>query len=543
MSRTTLLTCLAICSSLNAAEPPAIERLFPPGGQRGSTFEVKLIGKAGDGDMKVLSEADSITFALGEKRDTATVTIAPAARAGVHWLRFYNMHGATELKPFAVGLIPEISEAEPNAKIAEAQAVTLPSVTINGVLDQSRDVDTFAVELTQGQTLVAAMQAHQLLGSPMDAVLQITNEKGTVLAQDDDDTGFDPRLAFTAPADGKWFVRTFAFPAAPNSTIAFASGKDYVYRLTLGTDPFVEHTSPVIKFVGDAETKFTLHGWNLSETTASLPGNSTTLDTGVALPFPVEVSDIPVVEESQLDAERLLALPVAVSGHITTEDADSFILNAVKSQKISLAARAQAYGSMLDPVLAIYDKDGKQLKESDDVSRENPDADMQLTIPADGQYRITVRDRFQSSSDRHFYVLSCEETRPSFHVSVKSTAFTVPADKPLEIPVTIERLNGFSEAVEFHIEGLPDGITAECPRSEKDGDSSKAITLKLTGSVKESFQGAVKITAESVDSKEQSAVVFTTSDRKLISELWMTAVAPEPPATEPAAAEESPSAP
>ena len=39
-----------LCGSILAAgEPPAIDRLFPPGGQRGTSFEVKLTGKAGDG--------------------------------------------------------------------------------------------------------------------------------------------------------------------------------------------------------------------------------------------------------------------------------------------------------------------------------------------------------------------------------------------------------------------------------------------------------------------------------------------------------------
>lgn len=237
---------LLVLSSCLAGEPPAISRVIPSGGQRGTTAECKLVGKPGDGDLRVISENDSITVTLNEKRDTASVTISETARPGVHWLRFCNADGATELKPFIVGMIPEISESEPNAKTAEANAVSSPSVTVNGVLEKSGDVDTFVVTLNKDQTLVAAMEANAVLGSPMDGVLQIVNAYGTIVAQNDDDISFDPRVTFTAPDDGIWFVRTFAFPAAPNSTIGFAGGADYVYRLTLTTAPVIEHTEPAV---------------------------------------------------------------------------------------------------------------------------------------------------------------------------------------------------------------------------------------------------------------------------------------------------------
>ena len=524
-------------SVLVAGEPPAIDRLFPPGGQRGTSLEVKLTGKAGDGEVKLHSEADSITWALGEKRDTATMTIAPTARGGVHWLRYSNPSGATELKPFVVGLIPEVTETEPNNRIAEAQQAALPAVTINAVFEKARDVDTFAVPLTKGQTLVAAFLGNDILNSPMDAVLQISNARGNVVDQNNDDTSLDPRLTFTAPSDGTWYVRAFAFPSAPNSTIAFAGGADYVYRLTLTTQPVVEHTTPVVKPPGDGEVTLNVHGWNLAASTTALPAGSSTLDAGLALPFTVPASDLPVVVESQLPAERILTLPVAVSGLIAPEGTDAYLINATKSQQLSFSVQARRYGSQLDPVLSIQDKDGKPLAEADDINGENPDAELSFTIPVDGQYRIVVSDRYQHVSEQFFYVLRCEETKSSFDVEVKTTAFTVPTDKPLEIPLTISRRNGFAEAIDFKIEGLPEGLTAECPRSEKDGDSSKAVTIKISGTAKASFSGPIKIIAESVDTKLQKPASLSLADRTIVSQLWLTAVTPEAPATpaEPAA--------
>ena len=506
-----------------ADEPPAIERLVPTGGQRGTSVDVKFIGKAGDSQLKVLTATDTLSFAIAENKESAVVMISAEARPGIHWLRFCNEFGATELKPFVIGLIPESMETEPNARIAEAQTVVLPSVTINGVLDKAGDVDTFAVTLSKGQTLVATMLAHRGLGSPMDGVLQIMNDKGTVVAQNDDDSGPDPLIAFQVPADGICYIRTFAFPATPNSTIGFAGGADYLYRLTLTTEPVIEHSSPLVRYEHDADTALVLHGWNLAGTTVSVPIGQSVLADGFALPHLLRYADIPSVTEEQLSEDRVLRFPVVMTGHIMAAgEKDQLIFHAVKDQKLSFSVGAVSRGSMLDPVLAVHDNDGNLIKENDDISNENRDAELHLTIPADGALRVTVRDRFAHFGDRWFYLLRCEETRASFSASLKSTSFALTSAKPLEIPLAIDRRHGFAEDIEFQLEGLPEGVTVECPRSEKDGESSKAVILKLTVSEPVASQGSIRITAESVDSKLQQPVTFETADGAVMLDVWLT---------------------
>jgi hypothetical protein len=513
---------IAFAIQCRAGDLPKIDRLIPAGGQRGTTLDVKLVGKPGDVDLRVISD-DSIEFTLNEKKDSASVVIGEATRPGVHWLRFYNAEGATELKPFVVGMVPEVTETEPNARIAEANLVELPSATVNGVLEKAGDVDSFAVNLIKGQTLVCAMQANAVIGSPMDGVLQIVDGRGTVVAQNDDDLGFDPRVTFVAPDDGTWFVRTFAFPATPNSTISFAGGADYVYRLTLTTVAVVEHTQPAVRFDQDSETSLAIFGWNIETPTVSLNRDQSQLTEPFALAYPVGSSDVPSISESQVAADRTLTLPVAVTGCVTSGQDVSFLFNASKDQKLSLSVFAQRIGSLLDPVLIVEDSNGKVIKESDDINGGNHDAELHLTMPADGQYRVLIRDRFRHSGDRCFYMLRCAETRPAFSASVTSTAGTINPDKPLEIPVTFDRQHGFAEPVDLRVEGLPEGVVLECPRSEKDGETSKAVTLKLSGSTTEPFQGPIRIVAESVESKRSQPVAFTAADNALITEYWLTA--------------------
>lgn len=513
---------IAFLNPCQAGDPPAIERVIPPGGQRGTTVDVRLVGKPGDGDLRVISDDDSIVFTPNEMKDAASVAIGESTRPGVHWLRFCNADGATELKPFIVGMIPEMTESEPNAKISEANSVELPSVTVNGVLAKSGEVDTFAVTLSKGQTMICAMQANSVIGSPMDAVLQIVDARGTVVAQNDDDLSFDPRVTYTAPDDGKWFVRTFAFPAAPNSTIGFAGGADFVYRLTLTTAAVVEHTEPAMWFDPDNETSLAVFGWNIETPTVVLNRDQPTLTGPYALPYPVPRSDVQSIVESQLAADRVLAFPVAVTGHVTSTDDVVFLFNSNKSQKLSLSVQAQRIGSMLDPVLIVEDSQGKVLKEHDDISGDNHDAELHLTMPADGQYRAIIRDRFRNSGDRFFYVLRCAETRATFAAAIAATAGTLKADKPLEIPITFERKHGFAESVDVRVEGLPEGVVFECPRSEKDGATAKSVTLKISGLATDAFQGPIRIVAESTESKLIQSVTFTTADETQVAEYWLT---------------------
>ena len=61
-------------------------------------------------------------------------------------------------------------------------------------------------------------------------MLQILGPNGFVLEQNEDDQGFDPQLAFTAPADGIYVLRTWAFPMTPDRSIRLFGSPACVYR-------------------------------------------------------------------------------------------------------------------------------------------------------------------------------------------------------------------------------------------------------------------------------------------------------------------------
>src|SRR5207247_2637205 len=182
------------------------------------------------------------------------------------------------LKPFIVGTLPEIVESEPNDAPDKPQVVE-PRILVNGKLGKTGDVDGYGVQLKRGDTLVASLQANAVLGSPMDAVMQIcelvdrtsaspSGVEAFIVAQNHDAIGLDPQVAFTAPRDGAYLVRLFAFPATPDAAVRFAGGDDHIYRLTLTTGPFLDHALPLA--VPKEESQVELTGWNLKSHSATI---------------------------------------------------------------------------------------------------------------------------------------------------------------------------------------------------------------------------------------------------------------------------------
>jgi len=504
-----------------AADPPVLERLVPAGGQRGTTVTAKVVGKPGEGNVRLQSGSSGLAFRLSEKRDTVEIDISAEAEPGVHLLRLCNDAGASELRPFLVGILPEQQEAEPNGRLSEALAVANSAGTVNGVLEKAGDVDSWSVSLEAGQTLVASLTASRILGAPMDGVLQVVDGRGTVVAQNDDDCSMDPLVTYTAPVAGTWYVRVFAFPAAPNSTIGFAGGADYVYRLTLGALSFVHHAMPLVRQRGGGELRLQLHGWNLAVQEAVLGAGQNVLTGQFAQPWRVYETSEPVQLEEQLPERVLKSLPAAVCGCLEQPGADVFRLELKKGQRVSFTAEVRRFGSLLDPVLSVRDAAGKVLKEADDVDGGNPDASLDFTAPADGQFEVRIQDRFLGHGDRWHYVFRCRETVPECRLTVQGTAWTLLADKPLEIPVAVERRNGFADVLTLQVSGLPEGVTAEPVTSAKDGDSSKSVTLKLAGKLPAVWSGEIRVTARTEDGRE-FPVIWPATDGTEVSSFWLT---------------------
>ena len=490
-SRRLALLLTGLLPSVVVAAPPAITGITPAGVQAGKSVTVSLKGAAGDPAPQVWCSRPGITLAPIEKSKDWTLTAAADCPPGIAWLRFSNDEGASDLRPVFIGTLPEIAEAEPNNTNAQAQKVEMLPVVVNGVLHKGGEVDALAVTLEAGQTLTASIEAHRGLGSPMDGVLQVATPDGFVLLQNDDDRGNDPQLTFTAARPGPYLVRVFAFPADPNSTINYAGGEGYIYRLLLTTGPVIDHTAP-LAVASPTPAPLAPVGTGIARDAA--PIVPTLIDETAILPaadpstllahrLPLVSHATPVeAAPAEPNALQLLTLPMSLTGHVGAPgEVDRYRFAGKKGESLRLAVEARRFDSPLDPVLRLFGPDGKLVKEQDDEGRKSYDIDFNQSLPADGEYRLEVTDRFRHGGPRFAYLLTAEATAPDFELTVEANRWTLKAGTSLEIPVTIGRRGGFKEEIVLEVEGLPADaeVTVAETKSLAMGDSAKSVKLKI----------------------------------------------------------------
>ena len=193
--------------------------VYPAGGKAGSTVKVKFIEKGGDTyeeEVKVPNQVDEDYMLLPKSHES------PPSGNPFHIVNFDN-----------------VMEVEPNDTQATATVSAGDPIALNGVIDKPGDVDFFKVPLKKGMKLQVQAFA-QALGSPLDSVVNLYNEKGSSISGNDDGGGrrrLDSKFNVTIPADGNYFVRV--------TDHLERGGPAYVYRIELtATEPSVKFSSP-----------------------------------------------------------------------------------------------------------------------------------------------------------------------------------------------------------------------------------------------------------------------------------------------------------
>lgn len=471
-----------------AAAPPEGTRLFPPGAQRGATVTVKVTGSFPTWPVEVWTERPGTSWAAQGDAGSFAVTIAPEAALGVHLVRFTSPEGATAVRRFVVGHLPEIEETEPNDKPAAATAVDAPSVVANGVLGKGGDVDLYRVQLAAGETLVAQADAHRLLRSPADLTLEVADARRSLVARNLDAAGLDPRVVFTAPRAGEYVVRVSGFPETPDSTIGLAGGEAFVYRLTLSRQGFVVATLPAALSRGGDATVSTL-GWRIRPDAAATVVPAAAIDEaasratrsitvavdGVGGAVSLPVVEMPVFTAPQAEGTSV-APPVLFSGTLTAaKQRVRHRFTATKDTTYSVLVEGIAIGTAVDPVLAIEDGDGRRLAFTDD-----PAGTLSWKAPADGIATAVVSDRRGAFGPAHGYRLSIRPDEPRVKLAADVDRLSGEPGKPIDLAVTIDREHGFNEPLDLGLVDPPTGVTAAPMQSAAEGDTAKKVTLSIT---------------------------------------------------------------
>jgi hypothetical protein len=503
----------ATLSGAARSQELSVDRLFPPAVTVGQETTIKLEGKLPAWPVKVHCDRADVQLQPAEESGGLTVTVPAEATAGIAWLRFYDDNSASALVPLLVESVAVTAETEPNNEVAQATRADLPAVIV-GRLEKSNDVDCIAVSVSAGQTLVADVLAHRLLGSPMDAVLQLVDLSGNVLAQADDSRGIDPQLVYHCEHDAELALRLFAFPETANSTIGFAGAASFVYRIQVTTGPLVDHSLPLLA-PADAQVDAQVFGWNLPEDAVPVVAAATEVSPPVvtltgALGWHARASsDMPaapaMVRAAAGEVTPVMQLPAIVSGHIAHPREITRLQVAVEAgAKYRVAVHSQASGLKLDSVITVIDpENGKQLGRNDDASRNDRDAAIEFTAPGDKPVEIQISDLVGGAGLSHAYSALISKVTPAVTLSA-GDRHRLSAGNTLEVAVQIQRQHGFDQPLQIVAIDLPEGVSCEPALSEPKGDSAKEVKLKLSADAAARHQGPIRIIARAPASGDES---------------------------------------
>lgn len=535
-ARSWLIACsfvaLVLLPSAVFAAAPEASSLFPAGGQVGQEVTVTIGGNVKPWPVTVWSDDPKLVVAADKKEGTVTIKIGAEVEPGVHWLRFSNADGTSPPRAFVVGTVAEVAEKEPNNDLAASQSLASLPTTVNGKLGAAGDIDTFVVELKQGQTLVADVEADRPLGSPVDMIMQLADPTGFVLAQNNDDVGLDPRITFTAARTGPHHVRVYGYSSTPSSSIGFGGGENFIYRLTVTTGPLVDFVFPMAIERG-ANRSGLLCGPNITDAIRSVKWLTISKEMLLRTSHKqapgaaeVRVVDRPTgveQEPNNLNKPQAVTLPVVLSGRCDQPgDVDAFVFEAKKNQRFVAKVESRTLGFPTDPVLMLYDDQGMLIQTLDDTAQ-NRDCELAVAIRADGKYRLVMRDLYRAGSSRHAYLLSLSIDEPDYSLTLGATEYTLASGKTVEIPVTVDRRAGFAEEIELSVRGLPEGVKVEANTSAAKGDTAKTVKLKLSGATKP-FSGPVEIVGRSSGDKklERGASLMLANRIAAWSQVWLT---------------------
>jgi hypothetical protein len=325
--------------------------------------------------------------------------------------------------------------------------------------------------------------------------------------------------------------------------------------MTISTGPFAKNTFPLGVQRG-RKSPVHLAGWGFEKQQAAqaaivnttTPGKTAWVRAkGLAAPVPVLIGRLPGHRETEpnnfAESALTLAWPSAIHGHISeADDEDRFGIEVKKGDKLRLLLRATEFDSALDPVLCIEDSKGKQLARDDD-SGVRQDAKLNWTAPADGTYFLAVSDLIRSGSREHFYRLEVDRVTPSLNATFTPDRLVVEAGKSAEATVTIGFADGYKGAPAVVVRGLPAGVSAQIPATEKGGavkvtfvaaESAKPANVPVTLLVVEPGTATIRKATAPIGMEKAGGERLINS----VDHLWLT-IKPKPePKPEPKKKEE-----
>jgi Bacterial pre-peptidase C-terminal domain len=470
---------------LTYAAAPVITELQPRGAERGHAFTLTVTGRDLPSDAKIFSTLPA-SFTL-VKSDTPAMPgrsieflVEPKSdiSPGVYPVRIESPKGISNVLLFTIGTYPEVTEEESrpyarpnlNDSIETAEAIQSSPVTVNGTL-RGAERDVFRVYGNAGERRVFEVEARRC-GSAIDPVLRILDGNGKQLAISDDapGAGLDPRIDFTFPREGNYYVEVH--------DARFSKQTQNFYRLKMGSYAYADGVFPLGGKRGEA-TEVTFFGTNLKtpvKTTVDLRNiaaekrlTTVALPDSPVLPVNFAVSDLP---ELIGPIDGPLSVPSVMNARLSKPgQIDRYKIQVEPEETLLFELQARELGtSLLEGIITVYDGSGKKLDSAGDKplpedvfavqgsSRTSSDPFLNLKVPKDvHEITVTVEDLAERGGPLYGYRLSTRRDAEDFKLALAEPYINIPAGGTAILNVVADR-RGYDGPIQLTIPDLPQGI-------------------------------------------------------------------------------------
>jgi hypothetical protein len=520
------------------AELPLVrlDRITPLGGKAGTEVVLEIAGR--DLDDATALHFDYAGFKATFLKDRQfKVAIAADVPPGTYEVRVVGRFGISGARLFAVqNLLTEVAEKEPNDEASTAQVVPM-NCAINANSDNNGD-DFYRFTAKKGERVTIDCQAYRL-DSQMTPMLQLSTASGKDLMQSKPYYHrTDPFLDFVAPSDGDYIVRVY--------DMTFRGGLPY--RLVISNLPHIEQVFPMAIVPGE-KNALTVFGRNLPGgrpspwKTHDDPLEQLTLNPAVYAPrladtfafanhmpspslnargiqvWPIKnalnpitlaFAEAPITLDKEpndsAETAQPITLPTVICGRFDKPgDADWYRFAAKANQTFAVDLLCERLELPGDPYVIVFDSKGNEIATFDDhginfnaLAQANRDPLGVLRIPADGQYKLFVQERYRNGGARYQYVLKLTNVEPDFYPVVFHETPNEPSCPCIQrggsafYEICLNRRNHTGPVV-IEAEGLPAGVTCKPVHVSPQGQFANVVFTAAADAP--DWAGAIKLKA------------------------------------------------
>jgi hypothetical protein len=521
---------------------PALDQVFPLGAQAGSQLLLEIAGRELDEVKGLLFDHPGFKAELVEA-NKFRVTISAGTPPGMHEVRAVGRFGLSGAELFAVSRdLAEVRKGEPAPEAPDKAQVVALNSAING-RSAGNGADYYRFSAKKGQRVTIDCQAFRL-DSPLRGVLTVSDPGGKELTRGTPYyDSVDPFVDFLVPADGHYILGI--------RDLTYAG--DLPYRLILSDRPQVEQVFPPAVVPG-VRTEVTIWGRNLrggvpdlafrigglpldrltvalTPSRAASPSDLIDLPASPALnlwglqirppvlpdalnPLRLMCATDPVLRDGEPNdtpqTAQALKLPAMIVGRFDKPgDEDWYTFTAKAGETVAVDLACERLGFPGDPLVLLFDAKGMELAAFDDhgnnvnaLTQFNRDPVGTFAIPADGTYRLVVRERHRKGGPRFVYALRVSSPRPDFYPVVyhetanDATCPTVRQGGAAFYEFCVNRRDGFDGPVTVKAEGLPRGVS--CPPVHVSPQTETASIVFLASADAPDWAGPIRLKAQAM---------------------------------------------